>query len=229
MTLGKPVIVLRDATERPEGVGRRRRNPRRHRRRSHRPRRRGVARRRSPAPARASDDLWRRPRRGADRRRSARPPLDVRSGIRPRPMPPSVTGCARSASRRAMEGADFLIIGGGIAGLSAAARLARHGRVDRARGRGGARLSQLGPKRLVQPLRHRQRRRARADRAQPLLLREPARRLLRDADRPHLPLPLFRDRGRACPRSPRSKPRWRASPMRSARSARAEMAGSARS
>ena len=28
-----------------------------------------------------------------------------------------------------MEGADFLIIGGGIAGLSAAARLARHGKV----------------------------------------------------------------------------------------------------
>ncbi len=28
-----------------------------------------------------------------------------------------------------MDGADFLIIGGGIAGLSAAARLARHGRV----------------------------------------------------------------------------------------------------
>src|SRR5918992_4862580 len=28
-----------------------------------------------------------------------------------------------------MEGADFLVIGGGIAGLSAAARLARHGRV----------------------------------------------------------------------------------------------------
>ena len=28
-----------------------------------------------------------------------------------------------------MEGADFLIVGGGIAGLSAAARLARHGKV----------------------------------------------------------------------------------------------------
>ena len=36
---------------------------------------------------------------------------------------------AKSASAGAMERADFLIVGGGVAGLSAAARLARHGRV----------------------------------------------------------------------------------------------------
>jgi D-arginine dehydrogenase len=40
-----------------------------------------------------------------------------------------VTGSAEWASGGAVSGADFLIIGGGIAGLSAAARLAQHGRV----------------------------------------------------------------------------------------------------
>jgi D-arginine dehydrogenase len=40
-----------------------------------------------------------------------------------------VTGCSNSASACPVTGADFLIVGGGIAGLSAGARLARHGRV----------------------------------------------------------------------------------------------------
>ena len=40
-----------------------------------------------------------------------------------------MTGALGSASARAVDGADFLIVGGGVAGLSAAARLARHGRV----------------------------------------------------------------------------------------------------
>ena len=114
-----------------------------------------------------------------------------------------------------MEGADFLIVGGGIAGLSAAARLARHGRCDRARGRGGARLSQLRPKRLVQPLRHRQRGGPRPHRAQPALLRGAARGLLRHADQPGLSHPLFRRRDSPCPRSTRCKRTWPMSPTRS--------------
>ena len=65
-----------------------------------------------PAPSRR---LWRRLRRGADRRCAARP-----AGGRVR---------AKSASAGAVERADFLIVGGGVAGLSAGARLARHGRV----------------------------------------------------------------------------------------------------
>ncbi|WP_162806377.1 NAD(P)/FAD-dependent oxidoreductase [Sphingosinicella terrae] len=40
-----------------------------------------------------------------------------------------VTSPRYSASAAAVNGADFLIIGGGVAGLSAGARLARHGRV----------------------------------------------------------------------------------------------------
>ena len=42
---------------------------------------------------------------------------------------PRVTASANSASARQVDGADFLIIGGGVAGLSAAARLAAYGRV----------------------------------------------------------------------------------------------------
>ena len=40
-----------------------------------------------------------------------------------------MTPCAESASALAVSDADFLVIGGGVAGLSAAARLARHKRV----------------------------------------------------------------------------------------------------
>jgi D-arginine dehydrogenase len=40
-----------------------------------------------------------------------------------------VTAAAEQASDRAVHGVDFLIVGGGVAGLSAGARLARHGRV----------------------------------------------------------------------------------------------------
>ena len=40
-----------------------------------------------------------------------------------------MTAPSKSASGVAVTGADFLIVGGGVAGLSAGARLARHGRV----------------------------------------------------------------------------------------------------
>ncbi len=90
---------------------------------------------------------------------------------------------------------DFLIIGGGIAGLSAASRLVRHGKVVVLEAEDALGYHSSGRSVVVQPLRDRQCGRARAHRLEPELLRRPTRGLLRGANRPRDAEPLFRDRG----------------------------------
>ena len=85
-------------------------------------------------------------------------------------------GRARAA-RRLRPGeptSDILVIGGGVAGLSAAAALGDACQGHRARGRGGDRLPLVGPQRDHAPLCARRPAGPRADARQPALLRSPA-------------------------------------------------------
>ena len=127
-----------------------------------------------------------------------------------------------------MEGADFLIVGGGIAGLSAAARLARHGRIvvleaEDALGYHSSGRSVsfshygIGSDAV----------RALTAHSRPFFEAQPEG-FCETAGLPDLPLALFRDRGGAWPSSPHWKPGWRPSPTRSGRSARPRWRRSAR-
>ena len=138
VALGKPVLVMRDVTERPEGVAA------------------GAAilvgtdagRILEAAEAQLeAPESHRQSQIYGDGRASERivaallgRPVDEFARDWPRIEPLQHIGLAPCA----VDGADFLIIGGGIAGLSAAARLARHGRAIVIEAEDGARLSCSG-------------------------------------------------------------------------------------